>query len=924
MPTPQRLPIVNSDDGVWGDILRQYLLKEHYDDGTDNAVNGGHKTITIRPGTASAGTAPLKFTTGTLLTTPEAGAMEFAGDNYYLTDTSGPTRRKIAAYDDTSGATGDIYYRNSSGYFTRLAVGSTGDLLTVSGGLPSWSSSISNASTITLKDANFTLQDNSDTTKQLKFELSGISASTTRTLTVPDANTTIVGTDATQTLTNKTLTSPRINQIDDSNGATALLLNPVASAVNHFRVTNAVASSTPTFQAWGSDANVGMNINTKGTGAVYMRDSNGVRISSFNPVTSAVNSMSVYNASTGNPVAITAIGSDTNVGINLIPQGTGKVQANGVEVATVSGSQTLTNKTLTSPTISTPTITGTTTIGTGATSVNVHLNGTSYNGFWANIYSNSASAYSMFTRSKGTYASPTQVTGADQYLGSFGFRGANETGALNNVDAARISVLTEGDVTSTSHPAYIAFYTSPSGSISAVERLRIKGDGDVRVYYPGTATSSVVTIGGTQTLTDKTISGSSNTLSDITLSSLDAASYATTATASTLAQRDANANLTADNFMRTVDSTVTSGGTTSLTVDSAGVQVFTGTSTHTVQLPSAGVKAGMQWTIINQSSSVLTIQSSAGGGLWSSGYGRTGTFTAVVDTPTTSGGWTGVNVAAGKTFYSLASLALTGTDFTTFTFPSSSGTVVTLDATQTLTNKTLTTPVIENIRGANNTTALVLNADVGAVNYFQVSGKPTGNPVYVSARGADTDISLYIQGKGTGKVLMNNDNGVGFSVTTAASSVNRIEVSGSATGSAPSIASAGSDTNISLNLMPKGTGTVQANGVEVATISGTQTLTNKTLTTPKMSYITDTNGNTSMLLTASASAVNFLQVVNSAAGSPVILQPNGSDTNIGFSFRPRGTGTFTFNTSGGANIAAFSQGTSPVNYFYFTPGGTGG
>lgn len=114
MPTPQRLPIVNSDDGVWGDILRQYLLKEHYDDGTDNAVNGGHKTVTIRPGTASAGTAPLKFTTGTLLTTPEAGAMEFAGDNYYLTDTSGPTRRKIAAYDDTSGATGDIYYRNSS------------------------------------------------------------------------------------------------------------------------------------------------------------------------------------------------------------------------------------------------------------------------------------------------------------------------------------------------------------------------------------------------------------------------------------------------------------------------------------------------------------------------------------------------------------------------------------------------------------------------------------------------------------------------------------------------------------------------------------------------------------------------------------------------------------------------------------------
>lgn len=136
MPTPQRLPIVNSDDGVWGDILRQYLLKEHYDDGTDNAVNGGHKTITIRAGTSGAGTAPLKFTSGTLMTTPEAGAVEFNSDTLYFTQTTSTTRKKIAAYDDTSGATGDIYYRNSSGYFTRLGIGSTNDVLTVSGGLP--------------------------------------------------------------------------------------------------------------------------------------------------------------------------------------------------------------------------------------------------------------------------------------------------------------------------------------------------------------------------------------------------------------------------------------------------------------------------------------------------------------------------------------------------------------------------------------------------------------------------------------------------------------------------------------------------------------------------------------------------------------------------------------------------------------------
>src|SRR4051812_44584822 len=117
MSTPQRLPIVNSDDGVWGDIIRQYLLKEHYDDGTDNAVNGGHKNITVRAGTATAGTAPIKLTSGTLTTAAETGAIEFNNDSLYFTITTGTVRKKVALYDDTSGATGDLYYRNSSGYF---------------------------------------------------------------------------------------------------------------------------------------------------------------------------------------------------------------------------------------------------------------------------------------------------------------------------------------------------------------------------------------------------------------------------------------------------------------------------------------------------------------------------------------------------------------------------------------------------------------------------------------------------------------------------------------------------------------------------------------------------------------------------------------------------------------------------------------
>lgn len=68
-----------------------------------------------------------------------------------------------------------------------------------------------NSNIFTVRDDRLTLQDNSDTTKQAQFQLSGISTGTTRTFTFPDASTTLAGLTATQTLTNKTLTSPTIN-----------------------------------------------------------------------------------------------------------------------------------------------------------------------------------------------------------------------------------------------------------------------------------------------------------------------------------------------------------------------------------------------------------------------------------------------------------------------------------------------------------------------------------------------------------------------------------------------------------------------------------------------------------------------------------------------------------------------------------------
>jgi hypothetical protein len=75
------------------------------------------------------------------------------------------------------------------------------------------------------------------------------------------------------------------------------------------------------------------------------------------------------------------------------------------------------------------------------------------------------------------------------------------------------------------------------------------------------------------------------------------------------------------------------------------------------------------------------------------------------------------------------------------------------------------------------------------------------------------------------------------------------------------------------------------------TLTGTQTLTNKTLTAPKIgTSILDTNGNELFLLTATASAVNELTYANAAAGNNPAFTATGGDTNIGLNLVPKGTG----------------------------------
>ena len=65
-----------------------------------------------------------------------------------------------------------------------------------------------------------------------------------------------------------------------------------------------------------------------------INDENGNEQIIFQTTASAVNQFDITNAAAGNAPSISATGGDTNININLIPKGTGQVQANGSGLAT--------------------------------------------------------------------------------------------------------------------------------------------------------------------------------------------------------------------------------------------------------------------------------------------------------------------------------------------------------------------------------------------------------------------------------------------------------------------------------------------------------------------------------------------------------------------------------------------------------------
>ena len=120
-----------------------------------------------------------------------------------------------------------------------------------------------------------------------------------------------------------------------------------------------------------------------------------------------------------------------------------------------------------------------------------------------------------------------------------------------------------------------------------------------------------------------------------------------------------------------------------------------------------------------------------------------------------------------------------------------------------------------------------------------------------------------------------------------------------------------------------GTVTIPTGADTLVNLASAQTLTTKTLTSPKIGTdISDTNGNELMKVTATGSAVNEITLANAAADNDPRITLSGGSTNIGLEVLPKGTGAFVVqgNADQGGEIRLYEDTDLGSFYTGFKPG----
>ena len=271
----------------------------------------------------------------------------------------------------------------------------------------------------------------------------------------------------------------------------------------------------------------------------------------------------------------------------------------------------------------------------------------------------------------------------------------------------------------------------------------------------------------------------------------------------------------------------------------------------------------------------------------------------------------------------------TGVDTTvsdnTITFAIDS-TVATLTGTQTLTNKTLTSPKI-NEDVAVTATATEINLLDGVTATTAELNILDG----VTATAAELNILDGVTATATELNLLDGitaiadeDNMASNSATALATQQSiKAYVDSQLTAQDMDVTSDSGTIDVDLDsetltiaggtgIDTSATGTTVTVAIDssVVTKTGTETLTNKTLTSPTLTTpkiaddgaITDAAGNEQIIFQQTANAVNAIEVTNAATGNGVKIGSAGGDANIDLILDPKGSGTVDVNSSRITNV----------------------
>lgn len=164
-----------------------------------------------------------------------------------------------------------------------------------------------------------------------------------RTIALPDESITIVGTTSTQTLTNKTLTSPVLTTPNITGGS--YTYNITGGSLTANRTINLpVATATDTIVFANTSQtllNKTLTTPTIDTPKVKtsIQDSAGAEVIIIGSTPSAVNEVTINNAISGAHPSVVASGDNANINLVLLSKGSGGVRANNVLItgSTISG-----------------------------------------------------------------------------------------------------------------------------------------------------------------------------------------------------------------------------------------------------------------------------------------------------------------------------------------------------------------------------------------------------------------------------------------------------------------------------------------------------------------------------------------------------------------------------------------------------------